>query len=127
MKFLLPGTPRTKKTHNRIVKVRGRTLIIPSASHDSWLKAVLPHLKAQLMRIRSTDPAACPVTVPVNCCALIYREKAIGDAVGYFQAIADALEHAGAVENDRLIVSWDGSRLLKDAANPRVEVELSWP
>ena len=39
-------------------------------------------------------------------------------------ALADALEEAGIVENDRLIVSWDGSRLLKDAATPRIEVML---
>jgi len=29
------------------------------------------------------------------------------------------------VENDRLIVSWDGSRLLKDRDNPRVEIEIT--
>ena len=38
--------------------------------------------------------------------------------------VADALEEAGVVLNDSLIASWDGSRLLKDAANPRVEITL---
>jgi len=40
------------------------------------------------------------------------------------QAVADALEHAGVVVNDRLIVSWDGSRLSKDAVRRRVELEV---
>jgi hypothetical protein len=61
----------------------------------------------------------------VNCEARIYRDRNTGDAVGYYQAIADTLEKIGIVENDRLIVAWDGTRLLKDAENPRVEVTLS--
>ena len=63
--------------------------------------------------------------MPVNMTALIYREKNVGDALNYLEAIADALERAGVVKNDRLIVSFDGSRLLKDADRPRVEVVLT--
>lgn len=72
----------------------------------------------------------CGLVLPwrgnLNCCALFYRDRLTGDAVGYYQALADALEEAGIVENDRLIVSWNGSQLLKDAKNPRIEVSL-WP
>lgn len=60
----------------------------------------------------------------VNCRALFYRDRNVGDAVGYYQALADALEDARVIHDDYLIVSWDGSRLLKDCAKPRVEVTL---
>jgi hypothetical protein len=55
---------------------------------------------------------------------LFYRDAERGDAVGYYQGLADLLEKRGVVANDRLIMSWDGSRLLKDSANPRVELTL---
>jgi len=66
-----------------------------------------------------------PLARPVNVGAIFYRQTACGDAVGYYQALADWLEGAGVVENDRWITSWDGSRMRKDSANPRVDVEIS--
>jgi hypothetical protein len=45
--------------------------------------------------------------------------------VGYYQGLADLLESRGILANDKHIVSWDGSRLLKDAARPRVELILT--
>jgi len=96
--------------------VRGHQ-IIPSAAYTQWENGC--------KRASAYDRRMQPITYEVNCAALIYRDKRVGDAVGYMQAIADCLEHLGIVENDRLIVSWDGTRLLKDADNPRVEVTLT--
>ncbi|MEP6651842.1 MAG: hypothetical protein ABJA82_00695, partial [Myxococcales bacterium] len=62
--------------------------------------------------------------IPVNLTAVVYREKNLGDLIGYLQAIADALESAEVVTNDRLIVSFDGSRMLKDPSRPRVEITI---
>ena len=62
---------------------------------------------------------------PLNCCAIFYREKDLGDAVGYYQGLADALEAAGVVTDDKWIVQWDGSRLRKDKQRPRIEVTLT--
>jgi Holliday junction resolvase RusA-like endonuclease len=40
-------------------------------------------------------------------------------------ATADILEKAGIIENDRLIVSWDGSRIMGiDRENPRAEITI---
>lgn len=77
-----------------------------------------------MLRMRSQYHRRKPVDWPVKVCAMVYRDANRGDLIGYLQAIADALETAGVVENDRLIVSWDGSRMLVDRANPRVEIEL---
>lgn len=83
-----------------------------------------------------------PIREPVNCMAIFYRQKNIGDAVGFYQALADLLEicqdckqkkrkcqcyqfGARVLDDDKWIVSWDGSRLSKDKDNPRIEVLLT--
>ena len=91
---------------------------MPSHAFADWNRSAQFHL-APVARALKTA-----IAQPVNCRALIYRDALRGDAVGYYQALADALEEAGIIENDRLVVSWDGSRLLKDADNPRIEVTL---
>ena len=88
-----------------------------SAAFTAWNRIA----QMQLARIRADVLGTLPITVPVNVKAHFYREKNIGDAVGYYQALADALEEGGIVENDRLIERWDGSRLMKDSERPRVE------
>ena len=111
------GKPRTKK-NSRVAGRDGR-VIFASRAWSRWLAGSV---------ISWYEGARAPITVPVNCRARFYRDANRGDAVGFYQGLADLLEKNGVVTNDRLIVSWDGSRLLKDAARPRVEVELTeWP
>lgn len=115
------GIPRTKKTSNRIFRAgkTGRLRVMPSEAHQDWFE----HAKFQLVRWMR-HAIRHPFTSEVNVCALFYRAANVGDAVGYYQALADLLERAGLLANDRQIVSWDGSRLHKDATNPRIEVEI---
>lgn len=112
-----PIPPRTKKNHGQIIQVRGRPVMLPSPEYRAW--------EDGCARASLYDRTAPAITYPVNCEARIYRDRNTGDAVGYYQAIADCLEHLGVVQNDRLIVSWDGTRLLKDDACPRVEITLT--
>ena len=121
MKLVILGAPRTKKTHQRIIKVNGKPRIIPAAANKLWAEKAIWQLKSAWAQMRQQVPLDCNVNVR----ALFYREANVGDAVGYYQALADALEAAGVVENDRQVVSWDGSRLLKDNKNPRIELELT--
>lgn len=128
LRLVLPGAPRTKKTSNRTFEVgkrcpmckRGKwTSVHPSEAWTCWRDELVPQIKAAL-------PAGwISIAHKVNCAALYYREKNIGDSAGFNTGLADLLEAAGVVENDRFIVSWDGSRLLKDAARPRVELVLT--
>lgn len=122
-KFTLFGVPRTKKNHGERVKRGHRTFTVPSAAHERWVwiaKKSLPVVRQQLL----DAGLVLPITVPLNAAVQIYREAWIGDAVGYYQAIADWLEKVGIVENDRQIRSWDRTRLRKDADLPRVEIVL---
>jgi Holliday junction resolvase RusA-like endonuclease len=114
MNFIILGPPRTKKNHGRLVRAGGKLRLLPSAAHEVWAHSAVRQLRAQ----RQDRPLDSPVAVA----AVFFRERNVGDLVNYMQALADALEKAGVITNDRLIVSWDGSRLAKDAQRPRVEL-----
>jgi len=117
----IDGPARTKKNHGEVVRVRGRQVHLPSRAWRAWRAAALPGLRLTAQRALRE-----PLAVPLNCAALFYRDRLTGDAVGYYQGLADLLQEAGIVADDKWIVSWDGSRLLKDADQPRVLVVLSW-
>jgi Holliday junction resolvase RusA-like endonuclease len=109
---VIHAAPRTKKTSNRVVRAGRFTKVLPSANYKAFESLAVPQLRQQYR--------GEPIQQPVNCRALFLRDALRGDAVGYYQALADTLEAAGIVANDKFIVQWDGSRLDKDAANPRI-------
>lgn len=124
MTFTILGAPRTKKNHGRRIKRGKRIFHVPSQACTDWTEAAVLQLRAQYRASTLGDKLAVLKCDPVNVRALIYRDANRGDAVGYYQAIADALEAAGVVSDDKLCVSWDGSRLLVDRHIPRVEITL---
>jgi Holliday junction resolvase RusA-like endonuclease len=116
----IEGAPRTKKNSGEIWRPRGGGVrYVASAAYRRWESAALPQL-------RSAWAGRPAIDYPVNVRAVFYREANIGDAVGYYQALADALEKAGVLVNDRFIVSWDGTRMSKDAARPRIECRIEF-
>lgn len=116
------GPPRTKK--NVAWETCSLALLRPLLAELHAGRAT--QAASQAARVRASEPLRAPLQQPINCCALFYRTALVGDAVGYYQALADLLEKAGVVVNDKWITSWDGSKLLKDAARPRVELVLTW-
>ncbi len=119
--LIIPGAPRTKKNHGQIFKVDGKPRIMPSPQWEAWRNLAMYPLRQQWTRLKKPS-----ISWPINCKAIFYRDREIGDAVGYYQGLADLLELGGIVKNDKWIVSWDGSRLKKDALHPRIEITLSW-
>jgi hypothetical protein len=117
-RLVLLGAPRTKKNSGRWLKFGRRTKLVPSAAYLTWRNAVVPQL-------RLAWAGRPPIAFPVNVAAVFYRDAARGDLVNFMQSLADVLEEARVVENDRLIQGWDGSRLTKDAARSRVELGIS--
>jgi Holliday junction resolvase RusA-like endonuclease len=115
---IVVGAPRTKKNHGKVVKRGKRRFHVPSEAYTTWCA------KATL-QMRLARRGAPPIDRPVNVAARFYRDAVAGDAVGYYQGLADALQAAGVVVDDKHIVTWDGSRLHKDAARPRVEIEIT--
>lgn len=133
--IVVDGAPRTKKTSNVMAHTganqRGRGIVLPSKNWMRWARqAQITWEEHPLERPLGVAPQWVPIALlqpiacPVNCRAIFYRDALRGDAVGYYQGLADLLEKRTVITNDRLIVSWDGSRLLKDAAHPRVELWL---
>jgi len=108
------GSPATKKNSARIVIAHNRRIVIPSKRYMDWEQAAL-------LQIRGVAPR---LSVPLSCQANIYRSRLSGDAVNFYQAIGDMLEKAHVVDDDKWIVDWDGTRLLHDKVNPRVEIVL---
>ncbi len=122
MKLTIIGSPRTKKNSQRIVQVKGRPVIIQSKNAVGWEASAVAQMKSATRR--DTQGMWLPAEGPVSLRALVYRDRKVGDLGNYLAAVCDALERAGVVENDRLIQSFDGSRLLVDKKNPRVEIEI---
>lgn len=156
MKFtvVIPGAPRTAKNSPMIVRGIKHPVLLPSPAYKAWTSSVL----AYRHKIREALGSRIPILGPVSLEALIYRDAFTGDAVGYYQAIADVLQsnvwtckgcnrktvgerpavcqHCGAialkqtrhglgiVDDDKLIMDWDGSRLLKDSDRPRVQLTI---
>lgn len=92
----------------------------PSEAWETWCKDLAPILRLDMQAV-----AAEPIGFEVNCAAKFYRDAERGDLVGFMQGLADLLQHGGVVADDKWITSWDGSQLLKDARNPRVELVLT--
>jgi Holliday junction resolvase RusA-like endonuclease len=118
MKLVIVGAPRTKKNSGRIFrnKATGAPMFMPSEAGKRWEASAAYQLMNQWRRE--------PIAGPVHVSATFYRERAVGDLVNFMQALADALQVAKVVTDDKWIVSWDGTRLAKDPQRPRVEVEI---
>lgn len=111
------GAPRTKKNHGRRIKRGKRTLHVGSEALKLWNdKAV--------WQLRNTWRGAATIGYRVSVCAHFYRDAERGDAVGYYQALGDALQEAKVILDDALIADWDGSRLYKDAREPRIQIVI---
>ena len=123
IKFTIPVRPRTKKNHSSIVTLKnGRTLLLPSKPYKEFEKSVCDFIKGQIKLSK-------PISKPINLRCIFYKEKNYkSDLMGYMQAIADALVKAKllADDNSSIVVSTDGSRVLLDRLNPRIEVEINF-
>ena len=126
MTLVVIGPPRTKKNSLRVMRGKGgRPFVAQSREACAWEEIAILQLQAQRARFDARSPVPLPWVVPANLRALVYRDRAVGDLGNYLAAVCDALERAGIVANDRLVAGFDGSRLLVDRKNPRVEIELT--
>ena len=133
--FVLPVTPRTKKNSREHVTKRAKTgnmitVPLPSKVYRKMADEIRiwALTSSVLDPLRKAGPwgyATLMLTQPLNCAAIFHRDALRGDAVGYYQGLADALEAAGIVADDKWITQWDGSRLAKDADRSRIEVTLT--
>ena len=119
IEITVKGKPTTKKNSMRMVtnKKTGRVFPIPS-------KAFVDYQKVFLSQVRRPKVA---IDLPVNVQAVYYmptRHRV--DITNLLSATHDLLVDAGVLEDDnsKIVVGVDGSRVLYDKENPRVEIEI---
>ncbi len=120
IKLIIKGKPITKKNSMRIVTDprTGRVSLIPSKAFVDYQKVFL----SQVRRPKQT------IDQPVNVQAVYYmptRHRV--DITNLLSATHDLLVDAGVLEDDnsKIVVGVDGSRVLYDKLNPRVEILIS--
>lgn len=143
--YVILGTPRTKKTSNQthLTVQKGRILewvfgLSQIKDPGKLIRAILSRVKVQpskpwrqwvkgavFLPVKGTDPIIQPLECKLHVQATIYRDRAVGDWLGYMQGLADLLQERDVVVNDRQLVCWDGSRLDKDKHRPRIQVTLT--
>ena len=114
--IVLLGAPRTKKNSQRIITVKGRPMIIPSAEYKRYEADCV----RQLVGVpRQQGP------VNVRCVFYMPTRRRV-DLVNLIEAICDILVTAGVLEDDNslVIIGHDGSRVYYDKARPRVEITI---
>ena len=123
-RFEIPGEPRTKKNHSRILQTKdGRRFVAPSEQYKDY-----EHSAGWFVPCERID-------YPVNVKVLYYMgSKRTVDLVNLLEATCDILQKYECVKSDdsKIIMGHDGSRVLYDKENPRAEViiekmeDLKW-
>lgn len=115
----LKGPPRTKKNHQRILNgFGGRPFVAPS-------KEFVDYQELCLWQIKTPHGA---ISEAVNVKAVYYMpNRRRVDLVNLLEATCDILVKAGVLDDDRaaIVAAHDGSRVLLDRQNPRVEITIT--
>ena len=120
----LYGQPRTKKNSGRIIDVHGKDgknfrKLLPSEAYAQYEK----DCAWQITGDKKQD-----IDWPVNVkCVYYMKTRGICDLVNLQEGTLDLLVHAGVLHDDnhKIVVSMDGSRVLYDKKNPRVEITIT--
>ena len=132
IKLILTGRPITKKNSQIPIKTKsGAFFIIQSKQYRDYEKISLQQIKLQKTILSIQQGVIFPIMGGVSCKCLYYMPTEFRpDLLNLLQATADiiskkdkAKQCVGVIENDKDIVSFDGSRIMgKDKDNPRVEI-----
>ena len=119
IEFTIPLNPRSKKNSQEIVRPKGRPpIIVQSKVYKEYEKACREYVPEMPI----------PIDFPVNVQYLFYRkDERRCDATNLQAALDDILVKYGVLADDnwKIIKSHDGTRVLLDRENPRVEVTIT--
>lgn len=121
IKFTLPVRPVTKKNNGRIVMRGNYPILIPSEQYLKFEKESLPYF----IHVKNT---AGVINYPVNCECIFYMDaRRRVDLSNLLNAVDDAMVKSGLIIDDNrdIIAGHDGSRVLHDKTNPRIEITIS--
>lgn len=115
-KFTINLPPVTKKNSSQIITVKGRPMIIPSQKYRNYEKQAGIFLKPLL------------IDYPVNIKCLFYMQtRRKVDLTNLLSAAMDILVKYKVITDDNrdIAATNDGSMVLYDKENPRVEIEIT--
>ena len=119
MKIVFSCIPTTKKNSPRIVYAGKYPKLLPS-------KQYMQHRSECIAQLR---PEQCiGLDTPVNLKALYYMpSRRRVDLVNLLEATCDILVDGGVLRDDncKIVAGHDGSRVLYDKENPRVEITIT--
>lgn len=118
MKIVIPIEPRTKKNHQRIIKVHGKPIIVPSKQYKDYEKACMEYIEESDRK---------QIDYPVNVkCEFYMGTRRKCDLNNLLEAVTDVLTLAGVVADDNytIIQSHDGSRVFYDKEFPRTVITI---
>ena len=117
MRIVIPIPPTTKKNSNRIVRVRGHYMVLPSKRYVEYEKSCKEYLP---------DTETIDYPVNVKCLYwmptrrrvdLVNLEEATLDILVKYKVLAD--------DNSNIVVSMNGSQVFYDKENPRTEITIT--
>lgn len=113
----LPLTPVSKKNSQRIIWVKNRPMIIPSAKYKQYEKDCGYYLK-------NVEPFLSSCNVK---CLFYMPTRRRVDLVNLQEAILDILVHYGILidDNSTIVKSMDGSRVIYDKGNGHTIIEIT--
>ena len=117
MQIIIPLNPVTKKNHGTIVKVRGKSIMLPSKQYVKYEKECKPYIPV----------VEKPIDYPINLKVLYFMEtKRKCDLTNLLQASCDMLVKYKVLEDDNytIVASVDGSEVFYDKENPRCEIYI---
>ena len=138
--FVIYGTPRSKKTSNRVVNIGpmcrvcgkrgGFPKVLPSEAYCEWEADAVRQCMDIKVKLRNAG-IELPIAHPIGIEALFYLAPTkegrmrldCPDLSNLMEALADMLQEAGIIKDDRQIADWDGSRRL--LGEPRIEVFIA--
>lgn len=120
MRFTIYGDPKTKKNSPRILwnKRTRRWFVAPSAAYKAYERDCLAQLHGG-HRLGLSEP--------MNLCAVYYMQThRVVDLANLLSATCDILVAGGVIadDNSRVVATHDGSKVLYDKGNPRVEITI---
>lgn len=128
IKYTIIGDPRTKKNHQMIAG-SGRRCPVCKKHEKQWIRQGKAHdnfaeAAAWQLRPRPPRPIECPVNVK---CLFYMKTQRVVDSLNLLAAIDDLLVNCEILKDDnsRIVVAHDGSRVLYDPDNPRVEITIT--
>lgn len=128
IKYTIQGDPRTKK-NSLMIAGKGRRCPACGKLETQWVRQSKAHdefAKAAKWQLRPVPMEPIDSLVNVRC--LFYmKTRRIVDGLNLLATIDDLLVSAGilADDNSRIVAGHDGSRVLYDPINPRVEITIT--